>query len=110
MREWVWRVIFGERVWNWRIFIKENIHLVSYEEVESERGASVMHPRSIFGGCLEHAWSMHGALKGDLWFLEEKKSSLMAYISRICIRFAAWRNGSLRSERRCRLLLPIYGR
>ena len=38
--------------------------LFSYEEVDSCRGASGMHPRSIVGASLEHACRMHGAYMG----------------------------------------------
>ena len=58
------RCAFGGRVLIWRIFIKEIIHLVSYEEADLMRGASGMHPRSIVGASWEHAWSMQGASEG----------------------------------------------
>ncbi len=57
---------FEGRVWFWGLNIVGGTHLLFYEEVGMERGASGMHPRSIVGASLEHARSMQGAYRGDL--------------------------------------------
>ena len=55
---------FGGGVWFWRKMGVVGKNLLSHEEMKSERGASGMHPRSIVGASLEHAWSMQGAYMG----------------------------------------------